>query len=238
MYMWVYLYTYVYFVQCMLKLAAIFLIKQNDDNASWCCSNNISTCSCYSSRYVKLGTVQSGPVLRSCHTLLALYSCYLLLHRHISNFPIVIVISLYRRLSRRGNRNRGANSSNDSKSSNRAPPPRPPPPPSTASLKYATNTTTSSESEEQATNGKTMATVSTVYRVLPRITWVVVELQLKYCQIALNIAFQHFLPFVSGDKTSLSGGNDCWVVVGADHFRLVWGEPWGIHVHLYMYSLL
>ena len=34
----------------------------------------------------------------------------------------------------------------------------------------------------------------------------VVALKLKYCQITLNIAFQHFLNSVGGGKTSLSGG--------------------------------
>ena len=63
------------------------------------------------------------------------------------------------------------------------------------------------------------------HRVLPRNTWVVVALKLKYCQITLNIAFQHFLHSVSGGKTSLSGGKNGWVVVGTDHSQPVWGEP-------------
>ena len=47
----------------------------------------------------------------------------------------------------------------------------------------------------------------------------------KVRQIALNIAFQHFLSPVSGDKSSLSGGKNYWVVVEADHSRPVCGEP-------------
>ena len=42
-------------------------------------------------------------------------------------------------------------------------------------------------------------------RILPRIIWGVVKLQLKYYQIALNIAFQHFYPLWVVVKM-LSGG--------------------------------
>ncbi len=46
-----------------------------------------------------------------------------------------------------------------------------------------------------------------ISRVLPRII-LVVTIELKHCQNALNIAFQHFLLSVSGGKSSLSGGKN------------------------------